>query len=219
MTTTEQPGTEAESLRSRIAAELARTRARTDALTTAVDDDDLVRQHSTLMSPLVWDLAHVGNQEELWLVRDVGGRTPVRQDIDGLYDAFKQPRKDRPALPLLPPAEARAYVATVRDKVHDLLDGIRFTDRALVADGFVFGMIVQHEQQHDETMLATHQLRAGPPVLDAPPPPSRGHGSPPRCWCRRDRSPWAPRPTRGRWTTNGPPTPSSCPRTSSTRRR
>ncbi len=22
-------------------------------------------------------------------------------------------------------------------------------------------MIVQHEQQHDETMLATHQLRAG----------------------------------------------------------
>ena len=32
-------------------------------------------------------------------------------------------------------------------------------------------MIVQHEQQHDETMLATHQLRAGPPVLAAPPPP------------------------------------------------
>ncbi len=32
-------------------------------------------------------------------------------------------------------------------------------------------MIVQHEQQHDETMLATHQLRAGPAVLHAPPPP------------------------------------------------
>ena len=26
------------------------------------------------MSPLVWDLAHIGSQEELWLVRDVGGR-------------------------------------------------------------------------------------------------------------------------------------------------
>jgi len=26
-------------------------------------------------------------------------------------------------------------------------------------------MIVQHEQQHAETMLATHQLRHGPPVL------------------------------------------------------
>jgi iron(II)-dependent oxidoreductase len=33
-------------------------------------------------------------------------------------------------------------------------------------------MVVQHEQQHDETMLATHQLRAGPPVLHAPPPPA-----------------------------------------------
>ena len=171
MTTTEEPGTETERLRSRIAAELERTRVRTALLTEAVDDDDLMRQHSPLMSPLVWDLAHVGNQEELWLVRDVGGREPVRRDIDDLYDAFKQPRKDRPQLPLLPPTEARAYVATVRDKVYDLLDGVRFSDRDLVADGFAFGMIVQHEQQHDETMLATHQLRSGPPVLHAPPPP------------------------------------------------
>lgn len=158
-------------LREHIATELARTRARTEVLTDAVDDADLVRQHSPLMSPLVWDLAHVGNQEELWLVRDVGGREPVRQDIDELYDAFKQPRRDRPALPLLPPPQARAYVATVRDKVFDLLDGVTFTDRRLVADGFAFGMIVQHEQQHDETMLATHQLRSGPAVFDAPPPP------------------------------------------------
>ncbi|MFD0788053.1 DinB family protein, partial [Micromonospora azadirachtae] len=160
-----------EQLRDRIAAELERTRARTALLTDVVDDADLMRQHSPLMSPLVWDLAHVGNQEELWLVRDVGGRSPVRQDIDELYDAFKQPRRDRPSLPLLPPGEARAYITSVRDKVYDLLDQIRFTDGRLVADGFAFGMIVQHEQQHDETMLATHQLRSGPAVLHAPPPP------------------------------------------------
>ncbi len=160
-----------EGLRDRIAAELARTRARTALLTEAVDDADLMRQHSPLMSPLVWDLAHVGNQEELWLVRDVGGREAVRCDIDDLYDAFKQPRRDRPSLPLLPPAEARAYVATVREKVYDLLDRVTFDSSRLVADGFAFGMIVQHEQQHDETMLATHQLRSGPVALHAPPPP------------------------------------------------
>ncbi|NJP35157.1 ergothioneine biosynthesis protein EgtB [Micromonospora thermarum] len=179
MTETTTDRRDGEALRGRIAAELARTRARTAALTDAVDDEDLMRQHSPLMSPLVWDLAHVGNQEELWLVRDVGGRAPVRHDIDDLYDAFKQPRRDRPALPLLPPTEARAYVATVRDKVFDLLDRVAFTDRPLVVDGFAFGMIVQHEQQHDETMLATHQLRAGAAVLDAPPPPeprARGGG-------------------------------------------
>jgi iron(II)-dependent oxidoreductase len=164
----------AERLRARVAAELERTRARSAVLTDPVDDDDLVRQHSPLMSPLVWDLAHVGNQEELWLVRDVGGREPVRQDIDHLYDAFRHPRSDRPALPLLGPAEARGYVRTVRDKVLDLLDSVPLEGRRLVTDGFAFGMIVQHEQQHDETMLATHQLRVGPPVLTAePPPPAR----------------------------------------------
>ena len=161
-----------EQLRTHVAEQLVSARDRTAALTEAVDDADLVRQHSPLMSPLVWDLAHVGNQEELWLVRDVGGREPVRRDIDELYDAFKHPRRDRPALPLLNPAEARAYVATVRDKALDVLDRVRLDEgRPLVADGFAFGMIVQHEQQHDETMLATHQLRVGPAVLDAPAPP------------------------------------------------
>jgi gamma-glutamyl hercynylcysteine S-oxide synthase len=162
---------ETERLRERVAAELARTRDRTAVLTDPMDDADLVRQHSPLMSPLVWDLAHVGNQEELWLVRDVGGREPVRRDIDELYDAFKHSRVNRPQLPLLGPAEARAYVRTVRDKVFDLLDGVPFEGRRLTTDAFAFGMIVQHEQQHDETMLATHQLRVGAPVLDAPPPP------------------------------------------------
>ena len=161
---------EAERLRSTVAVELERARVRTTVLT-AADDDELIRQHSPLMSPLVWDLAHVGNQEELWLVRDVGGREPLRRDIDELYDAFKHPRSGRPALPLLNPAEARAYIAGVRDKAMDVLDQVRLDGRPLVVDGFAFGMIVQHEQQHDETMLATHQLRTGGPVLTAPPPP------------------------------------------------
>ncbi|GLY07551.1 MULTISPECIES: ergothioneine biosynthesis protein EgtB [Actinoplanes] len=160
-------------LRLAIAAELERARSRTVALTDAVDDGDLVRQHSPIMSPLVWDLAHVGNQEELWLVRDVGGREPVRQDIDELYDAFKHARKDRPGLPLLDPGQARAYVGQVRDKVFDVLDRVRFDPGARLVDGgFAFGMIVQHEQQHDETMLATHQLRVGDPVLTAEPAPA-----------------------------------------------
>jgi iron(II)-dependent oxidoreductase len=163
---------ETERLRELVATELGRARDRTVRLTEAVDEDDLIRQHSPLMSPLVWDLAHVGNQEELWLVRDVGGREPVRQDIDELYDAFKHARSDRPQLPLLGPDEARRYVATVRDKAFDVLDRARFDGTRLTEQGFAFGMIVQHEQQHDETMLATHQLRTGAPVLPAPPPPT-----------------------------------------------
>jgi len=47
---------------------------------------------------------------------------------------------------------------------------VSFTTGPLVESGFVFGMIAQHEQQHDETMLATHQLRKGSQVLSAAPP-------------------------------------------------
>lgn len=161
-----------EALKERIAVDLERARQRTRLLTDAVDDTDLVAQHSPLMSPLVWDLAHVGNQEELWLLRDVGGREPLLDPaVDQLYDAFEHPRGERPSLPLLDPTESRRYVTDVRGRVLDVLERSRFEGRPLLEQGFAFGMIVQHEQQHDETMLATHQLRKGDPVLDAPAPP------------------------------------------------
>jgi len=159
--------TESELLRSRIAELLVSARERTHGLTGCLEDDDLIRQHSPLMSPLVWDLAHVANQEELWLLREVGGREPMHPEIDPLYDAFEHPRAERPALPLLPPAEARSYAREVRGRVLDLVERTRFTGDRLVTGGFAFGMIAQHEQQHDETMLATHQLRRGAAVLSA----------------------------------------------------
>jgi iron(II)-dependent oxidoreductase len=167
--------TEDERLRALAAAELAAARERTTALTTAVDEPDLVKQHSPLMSPLVWDLAHIANQEELWLLRAVGGRDPMRPGIDRLYDAFEHPRAQRPGLPLLGPAEARRYGHEVRGRVLDLLDGPLARTR-LTESAFAFGMIAQHEVQHDETMLATHQLRAGAAVLSAPPPPRSRDG-------------------------------------------
>ena len=161
---------DASTLRDEIAARLITARERTRGLTDCVDEADLIRQHSPLMSPLVWDLAHVANQEELWLLRSVGGREPMHPEIDPLYDAFEHPRAKRPTLPLLPPAEARNYASDVRGRVLDLLQRVSFTTGPLVDRGFVFGMIAQHEHQHDETMLATHQLRRGSAVLAALPP-------------------------------------------------
>ena len=162
-------------LREMIARELTGARQRTTLLTDSVDEADLVRQHSPLMSPLVWDLAHIANQEELWLLREVGGREPLHPEIDPLYDAFEHPRSERPTLPLLPPAQARAYGHEVRGRVLDLLERARFSGlehggTRLLGDGFAFGMIAQHEVQHDETMLITHQIRAGAPVLAAAAP-------------------------------------------------
>ena len=176
-------------------------------MTDVLDDAELVRQHSRLMSPLVWDLAHIGNQEELWLLRDVGGRDPILPEtVDQLYDAFQHPRADRPSLPLLDPGESRSYVVDVRSKVLDLIERTPLRGRRLTERGFVFGMIAQHEQQHAETMLATHQLRKGEAVLDAAPPPAPAGGSAAGRGARSPavRSPWGPPPIRGRWTTSAP---------------
>src|SRR5258706_1426012 len=160
----------ASTLRDEIAARLITARERTRGLTDSVEETALTRQHSPLMSPWVWHRALVATKQDLGLPRSVGGREPMHPKTDPLYDAFEPPRAKRPPLPLLPPAEARGYASDVRGRVLDLLERVSFTTGPLVDRGFVFGMIAQHEQQHDETMLATHQLRDGRPVLAAPPP-------------------------------------------------
>ncbi|MCT4353508.1 ergothioneine biosynthesis protein EgtB [Streptomyces sp. Je 1-79] len=172
MTVTDDPT----ALRRRALEALTTARARTALLTSCVEDDELTAQHSPLMSPLVWDLAHIGNQEEQWLWRAVAGRDALRPEIDSIYDAFEHPRSARPTLPLLPPAEARAYASDVRGRVLDVLERTPLEGRPLLEAAFAFGMIAQHEQQHDETMLITHQLRRGPQALSAPPPPAAGVG-------------------------------------------
>src|SRR3954468_340354 len=98
-------------LRDRLADELTGARDRT-LLLTDHDEAELLRQHNPLMSPLVWDLAHIGQQEDLWLLRrgDARRRGLLSPDVDALYDAFTHPRAERVRLPLLPPAEARAFL-------------------------------------------------------------------------------------------------------------
>ena len=150
-------------MRETVARGLEDARARTRRLTD-VDDVELTTQHSPLMSPLVWDLAHIGQQEDLWLLR---GGDPARQglltaQVERLYDAFEHPRSSRVALPLLSPREARSFIGDVRSRVFDALER---ADADTPEDLFAHVMVEQHEQQHVETMLATHQLRAGEPLL------------------------------------------------------
>ncbi len=63
--------------RETLARELTKARDRTLRLVD-FDDAELHRQYDPLMSPLVWDLAHIGWQEELWLLR---GNNPDRPGL------------------------------------------------------------------------------------------------------------------------------------------
>jgi iron(II)-dependent oxidoreductase len=150
-------------LKETIAAQLEAGRARTLGLVDPFSEQELLRSPSRLMSPLVWDLGHCANYEELWLLRQVAGHPATDPLLDDIYNAFEHPRWERPNLPLLKPAEARAYMRDVRGKALDVLEGVDLTpERRLLEHGYVYGMVVQHEHMHDETMLATIQLMRRP---------------------------------------------------------
>lgn len=146
---------------------LTEARDRTIALLEPLNDAELIRQHSPLMSPLVWDFAHIANFEELWLVRALGGDA-LAASQDDTYDALAHPRIDRPSLDLLDPPGARKYCMEVRERSLELLCNLdvdalaKDSSNALLRNAFIYGMVIQHEHQHAETMLATFNLRDTP---------------------------------------------------------
>jgi gamma-glutamyl hercynylcysteine S-oxide synthase len=131
---------------------LSEARRRTLALVEGISDQDLVRVHSPLMSPLVWDLGHIAAFEDLWLVHRFAGRPMLKEDLAVVYDAFETPRADRGDLPFLEPPSALEYLAEVRDLVTSLA-----RERG-IGDGALHEMVTRHEHQHCETMLQTIQL-------------------------------------------------------------
>jgi iron(II)-dependent oxidoreductase len=166
-----------------IADRLAEARERTLELIEPLDDEQLNRVYSPLLSPLAWDLGHIANFEELWLVRTIGGREPLRGDLGRLYDAIESPRRVRGELPILRDAELRAYLADVRERTLDVLGAVGLggdAEEPLLRDGFAYEMVIAHEQQHNETMLQLLQMveryepvrtDPGPAAEPAPPGP------------------------------------------------
>jgi len=124
-------------------------RARTLDLVAGIGEQDLVRVLSPIMSPLVWDLGHIAAYEDLWLGERLGGLGLLRPDLAELYDAFETPRSRRGEIPMLAPAEARDYLAAVRERTSELI-----AERG-AGDGVISEMVVRHELQHSETMRQT----------------------------------------------------------------
>jgi iron(II)-dependent oxidoreductase len=169
--------------RQSIAALLAEARERTIALIAPLGDELLNKVYSELLSPLAWDLGHIANFEELWLVQTVGGRPPLHGELGQFYDAIENPRRERGELPILRDEELRSYLEEVRVRTLDVLEGVDLgpdnPDR-LLREGFVYEMLVAHELQHQETMLQLLQM------LDVPYRPAEA-----------DPEPFAPAPVAG----------------------
>jgi iron(II)-dependent oxidoreductase len=162
--------------RSEIAERLLEARARTLLLVAPLDDEDLRIQHDPLMSPIVWDLGHIAHFEEVWLLENIEGEGLGREGLRGMYDPFRNPRAIRAGLDLPDRRAACEYLATVRDAVVRQVERLdRVQPSPLLEDGYVFRMVLQHEYQHNETILQTLQLKKGRPY-----PASRAVGRPSR---------------------------------------
>ncbi|MFL5498951.1 MAG: ergothioneine biosynthesis protein EgtB [Gemmatimonadaceae bacterium] len=161
LTTTASPS--AVPSKQRIADLLTEARARTLLLISGLSDADLHRQHDPLMSPIIWDVGHIAHFEELWLTKNLDG--PIEfSEMPGLYNPFEHPRSTRAALPLPTLVEMIERLDEIRSRVLDRLDGVELDDRnPLLRDAYVYNMVLQHEYQHNETILQTLQLKKGEP--------------------------------------------------------
>ncbi|MGH2981122.1 MAG: SUMF1/EgtB/PvdO family nonheme iron enzyme [Solirubrobacterales bacterium] len=155
-----------------IATRLAEARERTLLLLEPLDDGQLNRVYSSLLSPLAWDLGHIANFEELWLVQTIGGREPLHGDLGHFYDAIENPRRSRGQLPILRDAELRDYLSQVRERTLEVLEEVELDDGdPILRDGFAYEMLIAHEHQHNETMLQLLQMveRYEPARIDPEP--------------------------------------------------
>ena len=152
-----------------IAERLDQVRRRTLALIEPLAPAELERQADPIMSPPLWDLGHIAAYEELWLVVRLGLGESLHPDLQAVYDAFETPRARRAEVRLLDEAAARRYLEEVRARA---LEGLARADLSpgagpLVADGFVYEMVAEHEAQHSETVLQA--LKLLPPGAYVPP--------------------------------------------------
>ena len=158
----------------RIADRLAEARRRILTLVAPLDDEQLNRVYSPILSPLAWDLGHIANFEELWLVQTVGGREPLDGDLGRLYDAIENPRVTRNELPILRGDRLRSYMEEVRGRALEVLDEVDLDDDGdrLLAGGFVYEMLLAHEHQHGETILQLLQMVERYEPLERDPAPA-----------------------------------------------
>jgi iron(II)-dependent oxidoreductase len=164
MTTATAPAPSPIALRS-LAEQLQEARERTMLLVAPLTDEELRFQHDVLMSPILWDLGHIAHFEELWLTRNLEGRIEL-VEMPGMFNPFEHPRSTRGGLALPGIADCQAIMDEIRGRV---LARMTVADldspNPLLRNGYVYRMVLQHEYQHNETMLQTLQLKQGRPYV------------------------------------------------------
>ena len=128
-----------------------------ELLDLVIAESDLRRSPGGGFRPVLWHLGHVGAFEEYWLSGRLKGNPPISPRYAEIFDPIKTPREDSSNLPPIP--EIESFLARVRQ--HALLALKSFNpDSAdpLLRDGYIFDLVIEHEYQHQETLLYLLQM-------------------------------------------------------------
>lgn len=121
-----------------------------------INEADLRRSPGSGFRPILWHLGHVGAFEGYWILQRVKGDPVISARYDEIFDPIKTPREDSTNLPPIP--EINTYLDRVREEVLGFLVKLPPDDGALLRDGYVFDLVIEHEYQHQETVAYLLQM-------------------------------------------------------------
>jgi len=133
------------------------TRAATLALFDLAREEDLRESPGFGFRPVIWHLAHIGVFEAYWLLQKLKNEPAPDERYERIFDPISTPREESRNLPTR--REMESYLARVRERVFEHLGGAEFDETdALLRDGYVYRLVLEHEQQHQETLAYLFQL-------------------------------------------------------------
>jgi iron(II)-dependent oxidoreductase len=158
----------------KIISEMDATRRATREMFDLVRESDLRESPGFGFRPLLWHLAHIGVFESYWILQRVKGEAAIDEKYERVFDPIKTPREQSKDLPsqaemtnFLLKARGRVlnYLENLNDERADLFDAplpcnqISAVDaESLLQGGYVFRLVLEHEQQHQETLAYLLQM-------------------------------------------------------------
>ncbi len=163
---------------------MVEARAYTKSLFAAIDPHDFNRQAHPEFSPVGWHLGHIGVIEGFWILQQCQRAPSLSSEYGALFSPLENPKENRGHLPAA--SEILAYLDDVRARVFAFLERGEWPDtHPLLGEGRLLNMLLQHEEQHTETivlilnLLAAGRFDAG--EGDLCPSPSAPCRRPPPC--------------------------------------
>jgi gamma-glutamyl hercynylcysteine S-oxide synthase len=143
---------------------LRETRARTLELVDDLSEDQLIGPRLQIVNPLRWEIGHLAWFQEFWVLRHLGGQSPILKHGDELYDSGRVAHDTRWDLPLLERDKTLDYMERVLERVIEQASyEVRNPRDAEGYDQEYFlNLVLLHEQMHDEAITYTRQTLSYP---------------------------------------------------------